>query len=69
MLCASSTPPQAHVQSININIIKLKTNKIKEEKASIIIIEVMWECHLSICCFHWLINKEIAWPLIGQKIR
>lgn len=40
MLCASSTPPQAHVQSINKNIIKLKTNKIKEEKALVIIIEV-----------------------------
>ena len=23
---------------------------------------MMEEGHLSICCFHWLINKETAWP-------
>ena len=23
---------------------------------------VMWECHISICWFHWLSNKQTAWP-------
>ena len=28
---------------------------------------MMWEGHLSICCFHWLINKKML-DLLGQNI-
>ena len=28
---------------------------------------VMWEVLLSVCCFDWLMNKELAWPIAWEE--
>ena len=28
---------------------------------------MVWEVFLSMCCFYWLINKELTWPIAQEK--
>ena len=28
---------------------------------------VVWNVLLSVCCFYWLMNKDLAWPIAWEE--